>query len=331
VKEPFFQGAEAGARSGVGLGLSVVERLVVQMQGRVTVESVVRRGTVVSVTLPLPLAGPPASSGRDLEESPLRVLVVDDSAPARELAVAAVTALGGIAVAAATAEAAHRLALAGQFDVVLLDYRLADADGLAVARDLRRDLAEVGRRTIIVLLTADAFVEARVGDPDCPVDLVVRKPLRREHLREVLLGAASGQLVAARAEWREESPTSRVLDASVVRELRQSRDGSGQTLFERLGRKVLAQVGTALAQLEASRGGLVAPAVAALAHRAKGDCLTVGARRAARAAGELEDAALGGTEEVACEALEALLVAWADARVAMEDTFDAERPPRSDV
>jgi hypothetical protein len=193
---------------------------------------------------------------------------------------------------------------------------------------MRADLAAAGRTITIVLLTADAFVEARVEEHDCPVDLIVRKPLRRDQLRDVLRGAASGQLRLARPAKRDQPLTFPVLDAEVVRELQACKDANGRTLFERLGRKVIAQVGTVLAQLEASRNDLTSSSVAVLAHRAKGDCLTIGARVAARAAGALEDASSSGNKGAASHALDELLTAWADARVTMEGEFDAERPTR---
>jgi hypothetical protein len=332
VKQPFFQAITGAPNQGLGLGLAVVERIAQQMNGRVTIESVVDLGTTVTVRLPLPAAGVPDDTPsmplqNILESRPLRVLVVDDSDPARELAVATITGLGCVAVDTATVEGARALVMGESFDLVLMDYRLFGVDGITAARDIRHDLAAVGRTVTIVLLTADAFVEARVEEEDSPVDLIVRKPLRRDQLRDVLRNAATG-FRASRVPKRPEPRKCPVLDIEVVRELQASRDASGRTLFERLGRKVIAHVGTVLAQLEASRNDLTASAVAVLAHRAKGDCLTVGARVAARAAGTLEDAALGGEKRAASRALDELMTAWADARVTMEGEFDAEPSSR---
>ena len=46
------------------------------------------------------------------------------------------------------------------------------------------------------------------------------------------------------AVQRQRSPIDDVLDAEVVRELQASKDAAGRTLFERLGRKVIAHMGT---------------------------------------------------------------------------------------
>lgn len=327
VTQPFFQASSGAASQGLGLGLAVVSRLAHQMGGRVLIESVIERGTRVEVTLPIMATGAPADTPSQrgpspFESHPLDVLVVDDSDPARELAVATITSLGCSAVSTATAEAARALVRDRRFDLVLMDYRLLGVDGITAARELRRDVATVGRAITIVLLTADAFVEAREDEKDSPVDLIVRKPLRREQLRDLLARVASGALRAPPPARIEESRKTVILDAEVVRELRACRDASGTSLFERLGKKVIAHVGTVLAQLEASRSDLTSSSVAVLAHRAKGDCLTIGARVAAQAAGQLEDAALARKQSAASHALDELMAAWADARVTMEVEFD---------
>lgn len=64
------------------------------------------------------------------------LLVVDDHAIARHLAVAMLDAFGVHATTAASAEEAVELAGASAFDAVLLDFGLPDADGPDLARRL---------------------------------------------------------------------------------------------------------------------------------------------------------------------------------------------------
>ena len=67
VRERFFRGSNAGSIPGTGIGLSLVEQIVEQHGGRMTIESEVGHGTRVTVSLPLGIAQSPAI-GRPLEQ-----------------------------------------------------------------------------------------------------------------------------------------------------------------------------------------------------------------------------------------------------------------------
>ncbi len=116
---------------------------------------------------------------------------------------------------------------------------------------------------------------------------------------------------------------SALLDPKVVGELREVRDESGRTLFARIGRKVLTSVAASLAQLEAERHDLFSARAATLAHRAKGDCLTIGARAAAEAAAALENG-IANRDTLAPHLLEALTTSWAETLVWLHDALDAD-------
>jgi signal transduction histidine kinase len=62
VFTPFIQ--EDGLKPGMGLGLSFVERIVTALQGSISIQSVVDKGTSVSVTLPLPAVLPESATPR---------------------------------------------------------------------------------------------------------------------------------------------------------------------------------------------------------------------------------------------------------------------------
>lgn len=115
----------------------------------------------------------------------MRVLVVDDEAPARERLRRLVEDLPGFDIAgeAADGEAALDAVHAQAPEIVLLDVRMPDMDGIEAARHM----AELDPSPAIVFVTAfdehalDAFeVHA--------VDYLV-KPVRRQRLEEALLHA----------------------------------------------------------------------------------------------------------------------------------------------
>jgi two-component system response regulator HydG len=133
----------------------------------------------------------------------LSVLVIDDDATIRETLVEFFQSVGFAARSAATATAGRRLAAEDAPDVVLLDLKLPDADGVTTLDALRADDPDVG----VILLTGHADVRTAVramqhGASDVlekPVDLdlllgSVRRAAERGRLRQevaVLRGRAS--------------------------------------------------------------------------------------------------------------------------------------------
>ena len=93
IFEPFAQ-EHQGARTdynGVGLGMSIVKKLVDQMKGTVEIESQTGRGSVVQITLPIRAGGAqgeePADGAWDMPDNiaGMRVLLVEDNEINREI------------------------------------------------------------------------------------------------------------------------------------------------------------------------------------------------------------------------------------------------------
>ncbi|MGH3079392.1 MAG: response regulator [Gaiellaceae bacterium] len=104
-------------------------------------------------------ASPDSRSGPTEAGDPL-VLVVDDDERNLRLARDVLRAAGLRTLEAATGRAAIALATAERPDVILLDLRLPDLDGAAVARELRGD-----PRTAEIPVVALSALQAR-GDED---------------------------------------------------------------------------------------------------------------------------------------------------------------------
>jgi CheY-like chemotaxis protein len=102
------------------------------------------------------------------------VLLVEDNAVNAELARTLLERAGFEVLHAATGEAALRSARDAGPEIILMDLRLPDADGLALVRHLRAD--PVLSRTAIVALTAYAMTgdEAKALDAGC--DGYIAKP-----------------------------------------------------------------------------------------------------------------------------------------------------------
>jgi PAS domain S-box-containing protein len=129
------------SQGGLGIGLSVVRRLVEMHGGEVTAESEgLGKGSTFEIRLPLieaPQARAPRSEVGQL--TPQRVLVVDDNTDAAD-ALAQLLRLQGHEVETVyTARDALLRAAAFTADVMLLDIGLPEMDGYELARKLRED------------------------------------------------------------------------------------------------------------------------------------------------------------------------------------------------
>jgi signal transduction histidine kinase/ActR/RegA family two-component response regulator len=165
VFETFRQADASSTRAhgGLGLGLSIVKRLVEMHGGHVRASSAGRdQGATFTVWLPVrstasahpgdePLA-PPGSDDRRLAGR--EILVVDDDADTRDLLVSAFAAAGGRTRAAATAAEGLAVALDRVPDAVVSDIAMPGEDGYTFIEHLR---ATLGERTPRVLVALSAF------------------------------------------------------------------------------------------------------------------------------------------------------------------------------
>jgi two-component system response regulator MprA len=129
----------------------------------------------------------------------MRILLIEDSAPTRELLEHSLAAAGHTLFTAARVSSALKLATEETFDVLVIDIQLPDGSGL----DLCRDLRSRGLTTPILFLTARGEVGDRIEGLDAGADDYLRKPfaLAELHARLRALGRRSGLAAPARIEW----------------------------------------------------------------------------------------------------------------------------------
>jgi signal transduction histidine kinase/ActR/RegA family two-component response regulator len=194
---PQSRPAEPG--EGAGLGLSICAGIVRAMEGTIAYQPGPRGiGSCFSVELPLralpqeraPAPGTEVSGPSSRRR--LRVLAVDDVRSNRLLLKALLEAEGHEVTLAESGVAAIGMIEATRFDVVLMDVRMPDLDGLEVTRHVRGLAGSAGRIPIIGV-SADA---ARHDVSECLAAGMtghVAKPFERERLlEEVHRAAASG-------------------------------------------------------------------------------------------------------------------------------------------
>lgn len=153
-------GARSRALGGLGIGLSLVRRLVELHGGRVEAHSQgLGCGSEFIVRLPLargPASPPAASPARPAPGRRLRILVAEDSRDAQAMLRAALELEGHAVLTASSGSEALAVAQAGSPDAVLLDLALPGGSGYEIVRALRE---KFGNRIVLVALTG-------YGDPE---------------------------------------------------------------------------------------------------------------------------------------------------------------------
>lgn len=173
---------------GSGLGLAISQELAAAMKGRIRVHSVPGEGTRFEVDLPLiagssePLA---RASDSALPMQALRLLLVEDDPNVAEVLTGLLQAQGHHVTHAAHGLAALTEVAMHDFDAALLDLDLPGIDGLALARQLRRQAFVQP----IVAVTARADAQAEPAAMEAGFDGFLRKPLTGEMLADALQAA----------------------------------------------------------------------------------------------------------------------------------------------
>jgi signal transduction histidine kinase/CheY-like chemotaxis protein/HPt (histidine-containing phosphotransfer) domain-containing protein len=130
----------------------------------------------------------------------LRVLVADDNAINREVAVAMLETLGCSAVLAFDGHAAVTEALRGDVDLILMDCQMPGLDGYAATAAIRADEQRRNRTaTPIVALTANVLARDRERCLAAGMNGFLAKPFSAAQLAELLQSSADAREAAARA------------------------------------------------------------------------------------------------------------------------------------
>ena len=188
IFEPFAQ-EHQDARTyyqGVGLGMSIVKKMVDQMKGSIEVDSQVGKGSVVRITLPLQIDGEQHAQPVKEEQNQLdsidgmRVLLVEDNEinceivefMLREAGAEVVTANDGKEAVDLFAEAAP-----GTFDCILMDLMMPVMSGYEAAHVIRGLNRSDAKSVPIIALSANAFEEDVALAKDAGMNEHLAKPV----------------------------------------------------------------------------------------------------------------------------------------------------------
>lgn len=160
--------AEPGRVEGLGLGLAVVEQLVLLHGGTVMAESPgVGAGSTFKVTIPSRAPGAaadvpaPRQSGGSLDEAPSlhgrTILIVDDEVDARSLLMEVLQSRGAAVVSMSSAPSALEFLAEASADALISDISMPELDGYSLIRAIRQREVGSGSRLPAIALTAHAY------------------------------------------------------------------------------------------------------------------------------------------------------------------------------
>ncbi len=165
---------------GTGLGLAISRRLTEMMGGEIGVESREGEGSTFWFTVkarPAQLQPPVVGlHTRDFSSASARILVVDDVAVNRELVRTMLSPFGYDIVEAANGAEAVAMAMAGPFELILMDLQMPGMDGLAATRAIRQT-CEPNRETPIVALSANVLPQHLSECMEAGMDDHIAKPI----------------------------------------------------------------------------------------------------------------------------------------------------------
>ena len=198
-----FHRLEQGARiaRGLGLGLSIVERLARVLNHGIAIDSNASGGSVFSVTAPIAEAinhTAAVTSATPLSKTPMSgalIVCIENDASILDGMKTLLNAWDAEVIAVADPDAALEAieAVGGRVTGLLVDYHLDRGNGVAAIRDIRR---RFGEAIPAILITADRSPHVRAAARDENI-AVLNKPVKPASLRALLGQWRTQQMVAA--------------------------------------------------------------------------------------------------------------------------------------
>jgi len=201
--EPFTRVADSrkDQTQGTGLGLSITKKIIDLMEGDITCESEIGKGSVFTVTLMLPIADQTqaaknTSAETGFELKGLHLLVAEDNDINWEIIHELLAVHDISAVRAVNGRAAVDMLEneeAGTFDAILMDIQMPVMNGREATVEIRKLPDETKRMIPVIAMTADAFAEDIQACLEAGMDAHVAKPVDMNKLLSALREALAAR------------------------------------------------------------------------------------------------------------------------------------------
>ncbi|MFT7622361.1 MAG: two-component system sensor histidine kinase/response regulator, partial [Myxococcota bacterium] len=206
------------------LGVSICQRLVAQLGGRLQASSVEGSGSTFWFSIPYAtvdndvvrapeiVAGPSPLSGK-------RLLVVDDDETSRRVTCYRLNSVGAKTVTAADAKAALSAVRAQSFDALVLDMHMPGANGLKVAEMLRAE--PNGVELPVVVLSSRLTSSHRRSAAELGIGHLLRRPVSIDRLVAAVRATLRPEAAPTHSSGRrvlvvDDNPTNRRLAARML-------------------------------------------------------------------------------------------------------------------
>ncbi|MBQ9265580.1 MAG: response regulator [Bacilli bacterium] len=199
--QPFSRQTDSRINSiqGTGLGLAITKQMVDLMGGTIECESELGKGTTFTVILDIPIAEHQRS---EMKLNSMDVLIVDDDEVLLETAVDTLESLGLKAEKAGSGLEAlgmikHREGTGKNYDIVIIDLKMPDVDGIETIRRIR---SEVKTNVPILLISAYSWDDVEEKAKEAGVNGFLSKPLFRSTLYDKISEIVGSEVTSTEPE-----------------------------------------------------------------------------------------------------------------------------------
>ncbi len=320
IFEAFIQADASITRrfGGTGLGLSISRKLALAMQGDIVVTSQEGEGSTFVLTLPVgDITNVPVLSINEVYESfaetemiagkvwtfpECRALVVDDGPENRELLSVILGELGIDIETAENGKEGLDAAIAGDFDIVLMDIQMPVMDGYEAVSAMRKQ----GITKPICALTANAMKGYEQKVLDAGFSHYMTKPIDLDRLTQLL-----AELLGGTSSVAEIAAPKQVTSINAVTEPSSFEDNGPvyssmarqNPKFEAIAKQFVVRLEDKLVEMQQCQDNGDMSMLAKHAHWLKGSGGTVGFMHFAEPAKKLENAAKQGDTDKSAQIL----------------------------
>ncbi|MCF7792324.1 MAG: PAS domain S-box protein [Victivallales bacterium] len=180
IFDPFF--TTNSHKNGIGLGLSLVNKIVKKHNGAIKVKSAVGKGTVVTVFLPVAKTDERNEPNYSLQKN-TKILIVDDNTPLLELYKTTFEKLGYIVITALTGEEALKIFnnAPDSFDIVITDQLMPGITGSELSTEILKQKPDIP----IILATAYSTFSQKEAE-QLGIKYIIPKPIEMSYLTRMI-------------------------------------------------------------------------------------------------------------------------------------------------
>ena len=180
IFEPFYTTGDMGEAKGTGIGLALTQEIISHLNGTITAESQVGKGTTFHIVMPIQNRSADPVTETEIGNSGKPIIVVaEDNADVADLLCSQLEPFYEVVAARDGVEA---LKHAGEIipDLVITDVMMPNMDGMALARAIRAN--DLTAHIPIIMVTARVTEQDRIEGIKAGVDAYLVKPFNTEEL-----------------------------------------------------------------------------------------------------------------------------------------------------